>query len=125
MEYVIGAVQKRNSCRLILKVKDVKHSNFDGRVTLEQRLGNTIVRDVFTVLEKYQTADTSDGYAYDWYYIADHYRFEDRSDEIMAEAERQITDLEIESIEQDLAITDNEIAIMELQEIIESFTQED
>lgn len=124
MEYVIGAVQKGKSRRIILKTKDVVHTNLDGRVTLEQKFGNTTVRDIFTVLKKYQVADTPE-YAYDWYYIADHYSFEDRSNEVRAEAEQQITDLEIETIEQDLAITDNEIAIMELQEQIEELTNKE
>lgn len=121
MEYVIGAVQKGKSCRIILKTKDVVHTNLDGRVTLEQKFGNTTVRDTFTVLKKYQVADTPE-YAYDWYYICDHYHFEDRSEEVRVAAEQQITDLEIESIEQDLAITDNEIAIMELQGQLETIT---
>ena len=124
MEYVIGAVQKGKSCRIILKTKNVVHTNLEGRVTLEQVLGNTTVRDTFTVLKKFQIADTPEA-AYDWYYIADHYSFEDRSNEVRAEAEQQITDLEIETIEQDLAITDNEIAIMELQEQIEELTNKE
>lgn len=124
MEYVIGAVQKGKSCRIILKTKDVVHTNLEGRVTLEQVLGNTIVRDTFTVLKKFQIADTPE-YAYDWYYICDHYHFEDRSEEVRVAAEQQITDLEIETIEQDLAITDNEIAIMELQEQIEELTNKE
>ena len=124
MEYVIGTIQKGTNCRIILKTKDVMHTNLEGRVMLEQKLGNTLVRDAFTVLKKYQMAFV-EGIAYDWYYIADHYRMEDRSEEIRSEAEQQITDLEIESIEQGLAITDNEIAIMELQEAIETLTQED
>ena len=125
MEYVIGTIQKGKISRIVLKTKDVLHTNLEGRVTLEQIFGNTKIRDVFTVVRKYQTADSSDGYAYDWYIIADHYRFEDRSEEVRVAAEQQITDLEIETIEQDLAITDNEIAIMELQEQIEELTNKE
>ena len=125
MEYTIGTIQKGKLNRIVLKTKDIAHTDLDGRVTLEQTFGNTKIRDTFTVIRKYQTADSSDGYAYDWYIVADHYRFEDRSEEVRAEAEQQITDLEIDSIEQDLAITDNEIAILELQEIVDTLTQED
>ena len=121
MEYVIGEVQKGKSRRIILRTKDSHHTYLDGRVTLEQTLGNTRIKDTFTVLKKYQSFD-SENYSYDWYYIADHYRNEDRSEEVRAGMEMQITDLEIESIEQDLAITDNEIAIMELQDQLETIT---
>lgn len=109
----------------ILKTKGEEHTDFSGRVTLEQTLGNTTVRDVFTVVKKYQTADASDGTAYDWYYICDHYHFEDRSEEVRIKMEQQITDLEIETIEQDIALTDHDIAIMELQDQIEEFTNKE
>ena len=122
MEYVIGTVQRRSGLWTILKTKGEEHTDFSGRVTLEQTLGNTTVRDVFTVVKKYQTADASDGTAYDWYYICDHYHFEDKSEEVRVKMEQQITDLEIETIEQDIALTDHDIAIMELQDQIEQLS---
>jgi len=122
MEYVIGTVQRGKSHRIILKTKDKQHTDLEGRVTLKQKRGNTTLRDTFTVIQKYQTGNSTDGYAYDWYYIEDHYCNEDRSDEVRAELEQTVTDLEIESMEQDQAITDNEIAIMELQEAVETIT---
>ena len=120
MEYVIGTVQRGDKRRIILKTAGEEHTDLEGRITLEQRLGNTLVRDTFTVIQKYQTADSSDGRAYDWYYIEDHYRNEDRSEEVRVEMEQEVTDLEIESIQQEQSITDNEIAIMELQEAVEN-----
>ena len=125
MEYVIGTVQRRSGLWTILKTKGEEHTDFSGRVTLEQTLGNTTVRDVFTVVKKYQTADASDGTAYDWYYICDHYHFEDKSEEVRVKMEQQITDLEIETIEQDIALTDHDIAIMELQEQIEELANKE
>lgn len=122
MEYVIGAIQTGKTMRITLKTKGKVHTNFDGRITLEKQLGNTVIRDTFTVLKKYQSVEGFDGLAYDWYYIADHYRFEDRSEEIRSEMEQQITDLEIETIEQDIALTDHDIAIMELQDQIEQLS---
>lgn len=122
MEYTIGTVQRGDKRRIVLKTAGVEHTDFEGRITLEQRLGNTLIRDTFTVIQKYQTADSSDGRAYDWYYIEDHYRNEDRSEEVRTALEQTVTDLEIESMEQDQAITDNEIAIMELQEAVETIT---
>ena len=123
MEYTIGTVQRGKSCRMILKTKDTVHTDLDGRVTLEKKLGNTLIRDAFTVVGKYQSADDLEGGCYDWYYICDHYRHEDRTEEVRSECEQEITDLEIEAIEQDLAITDNEIAIMELQEAVDTLMQ--
>lgn len=122
MEYTIGTVQRGKSCRMILKTKDVAHTDLDGRVSLEMKLGNTLIRDAFTVVKKYQSAEDLDGNCYDWYYICDHYRHEDRTEEVRSECEQEVTDLEIESMEQEQAITENEIAIMELQEAVETIT---
>lgn len=115
MEYVIGTIQRGTFCRIVLKTVGEEHTDLKGRVTLEKKLGNTTIRDTFTVIKKYQTGDSADGKAYDWYYICDHYRNEDRSEEVRSQMEQSITDLEIESMEQDQAITDHDIAIMELQ----------
>lgn len=115
MEYVIGTVQRKNSFHINLKTKGENHTNFTGRVTLEDKRGNTVIRDTFTVIEKYYQTDSPDGYAYDWYYIKEHSRQEDRSEEVYCKMEQQMTELEIELIKQEQTITDNEIAIMELQ----------
>lgn len=120
MEYTIGTVQTGKSCRMILKTRDAAHTDLDGRVTLEMKLGNTLIRDAFTVISKFRSAEDLSGACYDWYYICDHYRYEDRSEEVRSELEQEVTDLEIEAMEQDQAITDNEIAIMELQEAVET-----
>ena len=123
MEYTIGTVQRGKNCRTILKTKDAAHTDLDGRVNLEMKLGNTLIRDAFTVVGKYQSAEDLDGNCYDWYYICDHYRHEDRTEEVRSECEQEITDLEIESMEQEQAITENEIAIMELQEAVDTLMQ--
>lgn len=115
MRYIIGSIKRGNLDYLILKTISKEHTDLSGRITLEDRRGNTFVKDTFTVLRKYKSADSSDGDAYDWYYIKDHYREEDRSEEVRSQMEQSITDLEIESMEQDQAITDHDIAIMELQ----------
>lgn len=124
MEYVIGTIQRGNISRLILKTKNAEHTDFSGRITLEQKRGNVLIKDTFTILGKYQTADSSDGFAFDYYYIEDHYREEDRSEEIRAQLEQQITDLEIDVIEQDQALTDHDIAIMELQDTLDGLMAE-
>ena len=124
MEYVIGSIQRGNLSHLILKTLGSKHTDFSGRVTLEKKLGNVLVKDSFTVLYKYHSEDTEDGTAYDFYYIKEHSREEDRSEEVRCQLEQQITDLEIETIEQDQALTDHDIAIMELQEAVEGLIAE-
>ena len=124
MEYVIGQIQRGNVSRMILKNKSEEHTDFSGRITLEQKRGNIVIKDTFTILGKYQTSESSEGVVYDYYYIEDHYREEDRSEEIRAELEQQITDLEIDVIEQDQALTDHDIAIMELQETLDGLMAE-
>lgn len=116
MEYTIGSIQRGNLSHLILKTKNEIQTDLNGRVTLEQKKGNTIIRDTFTIIYKYHSEESSDGYVYDWYYITDHYKHEDRTEEVRSELEQNITDLEIDAIEQDQELTDHDIAIMELQE---------
>lgn len=116
MEYTIGSIQRGNLSHLILKTKNEIQTDLNGRVTLEQKKGNTIIRDTFTIIYKYHSEESSDGYVYDWYYISDHYKHEDRTEEVRSELEQNITDLEIDAIEQDQELTDHDIAIMELQE---------
>lgn len=115
MEYTIGSIQRGNLSHLILKTKNEIQTDLNGRVTLEQKKGNTIIRDTFTIIYKYHSEESSDGYVYDWYYISDHYKHEDRTEEVRSELEQNITDLEIDAIEQDQELTDHDIAIMELQ----------
>ena len=115
MEYTIGSIQRGNLSHLILKTKNEIQTDLNGRVTLEQKKGNTIIRDTFTMIYKYHSEESSDGYVYDWYYISDHYKHEDRTEEVRSELEQNITDLEIDAIEQDQELTDHDIAIMELQ----------
>ena len=114
MEYTIGTIIKHKEQKIILKTVAEAHTNYTGRLTLEQKLGNTRISDTFTIINKYYTVDAPDG-AYDWYYIKDHYREEDRSEEVRAQMDQQITDLEIENMEQEQDLTDLEIAVIELQ----------
>lgn len=118
MEYVIGTIQKGAKLHTILKTKDTHHTELQGHTALEQVRGNTKIRDTFTVIQKYLSIDSTDGYCYDWYYIDNHYCNEDRTEEIRTTLEQNITDIEIEAIEKDQVITDNEIAIIELQNAV-------
>ena len=124
MEYTIGQIQRGNISSMILKIKSKEHTDFCGRITIEQKRGNIVIKDTCTILEKYKTIESSDGVIYDYYYIEDHYREEDRSEEIRAQLEQQITDLEIDVIEQDQSLTDHDIAIMELQETLDGLMAE-
>lgn len=124
MEYTIGTVQRGSFCCLILKTKNDVHTDLRGRVTLEQKKGNVLITDTFTVKKKYQEGDSIDGIAYDWYFICEHSRTVDRSEEIRANLEQIATDLEIETIEQDQELTEHDIAIMELQEQISTITEQ-
>lgn len=119
MEYVIGSIQRGNLSHLILKTKGEEHTDLSGRLSLEQKRGNTIIKDTFTIMSKYHSEDGANGLKYDFYYIKDHFKEEDRSEEVRAGLERQITDLEIDIIEQDQAITDHDIELMELHDAID------
>ena len=74
--------------------------------------------DSFRIVKKYMSSEDDEGNCYDWYEIDSHYRYTDKFTPGIGQTEQEITELEIENIEQEQALTDAEIAIIELQERI-------
>lgn len=103
----------------MLKTKGREPSNLHGRIDVIRKNDTSRIYDTFTVEKKYQSLVDPEGNCYDWYIIADHFRYEDKFTPGIGQYEQELTDIEITQIEQDQMITDHDIAIMELQEALE------
>jgi len=131
MEYIFGYEPRYGE---VLKVKSPNSVDLEhGMHTVEREYSDQNITDGFFVEKEIRPRVVDgEGNNYAWYQITNHYRYSDKftpgikSTEIEItdleiediEDEQTITDLEIANMEQDQSITDNEIAIMELQETI-------
>ncbi len=66
----------------MLRTKGTAHTDLSGFHTVETTCGDTTITDGFRIVEKTATLDGQDGFAYDWYTIADHYRYTDRTSDL-------------------------------------------
>lgn len=117
MEYVFGTVQRAGGVVETLKTFGESHTSFDGHCVIERSFTDQILTDTFDVVDHYRTDDVA-GVAYDWYTITNHYQSGDKFTAQSPAIWQNITDMEIEQMAQEQAITDHDIAIMELQEAI-------
>lgn len=78
MEYVFGEVTRGDIVREGLKTKGDTHSDLSGIVNLKREFSDSIIYDTFKIVEKYKSQIDETGKCYDYYIIADHYRYEDR-----------------------------------------------
>ena len=116
MEYVFGSVRRNGVNVENLKTIGETHTNLTGRQSIERKYPDAIMTDSFYVKDKYRSDEDLEGNCYDWYIIMDHNHYVDKFTPGIGIYEQMITDLEIEQMEQSIALTDAEIAIMELQE---------
>ena len=93
-----------------------------GLCAFNQAYNDRIVTDTFYIEEKYLSKEDAEGRCYDWYIINQHSRDTDTFvparesiRERAEQAEIAITDLEINQMEDEIMLTDHDIAIMELQ----------
>ena len=112
MEYVFGTEEN------ILKTKADQHTSLTGYNELITEYPDQTVTDRFRVIKKIKSGEDRAGNCYDWYEIAEHYQTTNKFPSDICATEIEITDLEIENIELGQALTEAEIAIAELQEII-------
>ena len=78
MEYVFGFVERNGVTVENLKTIGEAHSDLKGFVTTTREYTDRTITDRFRVLEKYRSDKDAEGNCYDWYVIADHYRYEDK-----------------------------------------------
>lgn len=113
-EYVFGTEEQKE----ILKTKGDIHSELEGYQEVVREYADQTITDRFRVIEKTHTAEDEEGNCYDWYIIDNHYRDTDKFQLDVRTTEQEITDLQIENMEMGEALTNAEIAIMELQDRI-------
>lgn len=123
MDYVFGSEYLDGANIDNVKTVGSEHTDYSGTVTVVRKYTDSDITDTFKAVRKYRTEEDEEGRCYDWYEITDHYRYEDKFTPQIGKTEQEITDLEIENIEQEQALeeteqalTDAEIAIYELQQ---------
>lgn len=118
MDYIFGYEYLDGVEEEVVKTVSREHSDLNGRLTVNREFDDSVITDSFGIVRKYRASEDEEGRYYDWYVIKDHFRYEDRFTPGIKATEQEITDLEIEAMEQAEQLTDAEIAIMELQDII-------
>lgn len=114
MEYIFGYEPRYGE---VLKVKDPSDVSLsEGHNIVERSYSDQIITDGFYVGKRIRSKEDSAGNKYAWYQITNHYRYTDKFTPGIKSTEIEITDLEIDNMQQEQEITDLEIAIMELQE---------
>ena len=115
MEYIFGYEPRYGE---VLKVKspnsvDLAH----GMHTVERDYSDQNITDGFFVEKEIRPRKVDgEGNNYAWYQITNHYRYTDKFTPGIKATEQEITDLEIESMEQEQCITDLEIEVMEIEQ---------
>ena len=74
MEYVYGT----NKSKETLRTKGSEHSNLKGWHTVEIKYPDQIITDRFYVSEKFDSKEDVEGNCYDFYYIENHTRIQDK-----------------------------------------------
>ena len=115
MEYIFGTVRKNGVIYDNLKTVGDIHTDFSGSISIVRKFSDNIITDNAKILKHYHSATDDDGKCYDWYIISDHYKIEDKFTPQIGNTEIEITNLEIENIEQGISLTDAEIDIIELK----------
>lgn len=122
MEYIFGNARLNKKVVRILKTVNTQHTNLSGANQIQRKYPDCTITDDFVVINKYLSKTDSEGRCYDWYVIADHYRYIDyftpRSYELEEDSEGllDIADLVDEN---STAITDLADYITELEARIE------
>ncbi|MBR0341542.1 MAG: hypothetical protein IJH64_04755 [Oscillospiraceae bacterium] len=118
MEYVFGSRERGGTTQDILRTKGKGHTDLSGSIEVVREYADAKIHDFCKVVSKYLTMQDEEGNCYDWYIVREHYRYEDKFTPGIGKYEQELTDTEINQIEQEQVITDHDIAIMELQDAL-------
>ena len=78
MEYIFGIVECNGVTVENLKTVGQTHTNLGGFTQTVREYTDSTITDRFRVVEKYRSEEDAEGNCYDWYVIAEHYRYEDK-----------------------------------------------
>ena len=77
MEYIFGTIKRHGKMVDILKTVGEEHTNLTDNHTIVREYSDSTITDTFTVADHYLSKDGEDGKKYDWYELANHYRYID------------------------------------------------
>lgn len=77
MEYIFGTIKRKGRVVDILKTVGEEHTNLTDNHTIVREYSDSTITDTFTVADHYLSKDGEDGKKYDWYELANHYRYID------------------------------------------------
>lgn len=122
MEYIFGQVKRKGRIIDVLKTVGETHTDLKDNHIIERKYADSIITDGFYVVDHYLSKDGADGKCYDWYELANHYRYIDYFTPQKQDITDRINDTEnalCESSETtEASISDLENAVCELSELI-------
>lgn len=122
MEYIFGQVKRKGRIIDVLKTVGETHTDLKDNHIIERKYSDSIITDGFYVVDHYLSKDGADGKCYDWYELANHYRYIDYFTPQKAQIEGDIKDTQDALLEVDedrlQAQADAEDALIELDEAI-------
>ena len=83
--YIYGTVRRNGELLENLKTKGSTHTDLSGYINSVQEYADSVVTDRCLIVEKYRSAEDSEGNCYDWYVIDKHYRYVDETKPLKAE----------------------------------------
>ena len=72
MEYIFGNIIKGGKKTQILKTVGETHTNLSGSIVTSKEYDDAIITDSCEIVEKYHSAEDSEGNCYDWYKVLNH-----------------------------------------------------
>jgi hypothetical protein len=102
MEYIFGVIERNGVIVENLKTVGDSHTDLSGFAQTVRKYTDSTITDRFKVVEKYRSEEDAEGNCYDWYVIAEHYRYVDKSEaelldsyELQADHEYRLCMLEL------------------------------
>ncbi len=105
MDYIFGT----NGQVETLKTKGDTHTNLTGFQQVTQEYPDQTITDNFRIVRKLDSREDEGGNCYDWYEIDQHYRTEDKTGPLIAQAE----DIDAMLADQEYRLTLLELGISE------------
>lgn len=123
MEYIFGTIQRHEKDVDILKTVGNEHTDLTGKHEIVRKYPDCTITDSFNVAEHFLSKEDAEGKCYDWYELADHYRYIDYFSPQKEGIDEQINETQDAILEIDesrlQAESDAENALIELDEAIE------
>ena len=77
MEYIFGTIKRKGKIVDILKTVGDTHTDLKDNHSIVREYPDCKITDIFVIADHYQSKEDSEGKCYDWYELANHYRYID------------------------------------------------